>query len=346
MRRTLLVVLAAVAGSAALAMFAFAAPQSSGYHLIKKVVLGGEGQWDYLSVDSDTHHVYISRGSHLMVVDADGTLVGDIMGLKGTHGAALAPDLGRGYSSNGQSNSVSIFDLKTLQVIKEVPLPAAMAPDGYLYDKASKRMFTFNARSMDATAVDAQSGEVVGTVPLGGKPETAQADGAGHVYVNVEDKNQILEFDAKTLQVMNTWPSDGCDSPAGLAIDVAHKRLFVGCRNKVMTVVDATNGKTVASIPIGTLVDSNWFDPATGLAFASCGDGTIYVTHEDSPDKYTVVDTIKTQNGARTMTLDTKNHNLYTVAVDQIPAAAPTEQNPRPRPQTVPNSFTLLIYGK
>ncbi len=345
MRKALWAPLVVLAGTAMLAALAFAAPQSTGYHLVKKVTLGGDGGWDYVNVDSDSHRVFISHGTHVMVVDPEGNVVGDIANLKGTHGAALAPEFNHGFTSNGQSNSATMFDLKTLQTIKEIPLPA-MGPDGYLYDKASKRVFTFNARSQDATGVDAQSGEVAGSVPLGGKPEAAVADEAGHVFVNIEDKNQILEFDSKTLKVLTTWPTESCDAPGGLAIDVAHKRLFVGCHNKNMTVVDYTNGKLVATIPIGMGVDSTWFDPGTKLAFSSCGDGTITAAHEDSPDKYTVVDRIMTQNGARTMTVDTKNHNIYTVTAEFGPTPAPTEQNPRPRPQIVPGTFTLLIYSR
>jgi hypothetical protein len=347
MRKALVTSLFVVAGGTALAAIALAAPQAggSGYHLLKKVTLGGEGGWDYLNADPETHRVFISHATHVMVVGPDGTVVGDVAGLKGTHGAAIANEFNHGFTSNGQSNSATMFDLKTLQTLKEIPLPA-MGPDGYLYDPASKRVFTFNGRSQDATAIDANTGEVAGSVMLGGKPETAQADREGHIFVNIEDKNQILEFDSKTLKVMNTWPAESCDEPAGLAIDLAHKRLFVGCHNKTMTVVDYTSGKTVATIPIGMGVDATWFDPGTGYAMSSCGDGTITVAHEDSPDKYTVVDTIMTQNGARTMAIDTSNHNIYTVTADFGPTPAATEQNPRPRPQIVPNTFTLLIYTR
>ena len=347
MRKAFVTSLFVLAGGVALAAIAFAAPQAggSGYHLLKKVTLGGEGGWDYLNVDSDSHRVFISHATHVIVVDPEGKTVGDIGNLKGTHGAAVVPEFNHGFTSNGQSNSATMFDLKTLQTIKDIPLPA-MGPDGFLYDKASKRMFTFNGRSQDATAVDAKTGEVAGSVPLGGKPEAAAADGEGHIFVNIEDKNQILEFDSKALKAMTTWPTDMCDAPGGLAIDTAHKRLFVGCHNKEMTVVDYTTGKTITAIPIGQGVDSTWFDPGTGYAMSSCGDGTITVAHEDSPDKYTVVDTIMTQNGARTMTVDTKNHNIYTVTAEFGPAPAPTEQNPRPRPQAIPNTFTLLIYTR
>ncbi len=345
MRRTLWAVLL-IAGSAAFVAYVLAAPQASGYHLVKKVVLGGEGGWDYVNADPATHRVFISRGTHIMVVDPDGKVVGDIPSLKGTHGAALVPELNRGFSSNGQSNSVTIFDLKTLEVIKEVPLPAAQGPDGYLYDPASKRVFVFNARSQDATGIDAKTGEVAGTVPLGGKPEAAAADGQGHIFVNNEDKTLLVEFDSKALKVLNNRPIEGCESPSGLAIDTEHKRLFVGCHNQQMVVVDYTTGKSVAKIPIGNGIDSTWFDAGAAVAFSSCGDGTITAAHEDSPDKYTVVDTIKTQTGARTMALDTSNHNIYTVTAEFGPAPAATPENPRPRPAIIPNTFTLLIFAK
>ncbi len=323
-----------------------APPQNTSYHLVKKVVLGGPGGWDYLSADPVSHHVFISRGTHIMVLNPDGTVAGDIANVMGTHGAAIVPEFGRGFSSNGGSNSVTIFDLKTLATISEVKLPDAMGPDGFLYDPASKRVFTFNGRSNNATAVDAKSGEAVaGSVPLGGKPEAAQADGAGHVFVNIEDKNQIVEFDSTSYKILNTWPTAPCTAPGGLAIDIAHKRLFIGCHNNMMTVMDFTNGKVVDNIPIGTGVDASAFDPATGTAFSSCGDGTITAAHEDSPGHF-AVDTIKTQQGARTMTLDTSNHNIYTVTAEMMPAPAPTAENPRPRPVPVPDTFTLLIFSR
>jgi mono/diheme cytochrome c family protein len=333
-----------------LARFANASPQAaggSGYQLVKKVTLGGMGGWDYLNADPVSHRVFISRGNHVMVVDADGNVVGDIPNLMGTHGAALADEFNHGFTSNGGSNSATMFDLKSLAVLSDIKLPDAVGPDGYVYDPASKRVFTFNGRSTNATAVDAKTGEAVtGSVPLGGKPEAAQADGAGHIFVNIEDKDQLLEFDSGTLKVMNTWPLAPCMQPSGMASDVVHKRLFIGCHNQLMVIVDFTAGKVIATEPIGTGIDADAFDPATGFAFASCGDGTITVVHEDTPDKYTVVDTIKTQQGARTMALDTSNHNIYTVSADMTPAPAATPENPRPRPVIVPNTFTLLIYGK
>lgn len=345
MRKMSWAVLFAFCVAAFATLTAAPAPEGSGYHLLKKLTLGGEGGWDYLSADPVSHRLFISRGTHIMVVDADGNVVGDIPNLQGTHGAQLVPEAGRGFSSNGQSNSVTIFDLKTLAATSEVKLPAADGPDGFLYDPATKSVFVFNARSQDATAVNAKTGEVAGTVPLGGKPEAAAADGAGHVWVNIEDKAQLVEFDSKTFKVLNTWPLPTCEEPTGMAIDTAHKRLFIGCHSKVMLVTDYA-GKVVASVPIGQGVDAASFDPATGFAFASCGDGTIIVAHEDSPDKYTVVDTIATQRGARTMALDTSNHRVFTVTSDFGPPPAATPDNPNPRPTQIPGTFTLLIYGR
>jgi DNA-binding beta-propeller fold protein YncE len=321
------------------------APQGSGYHLLKKVVLGGDGGWDYLSADPMSHRLFISRGTHIVVVDMDGAVVGDVPNVQGTHGAQLVPEIGRGFSSNGRSNSVTIFDLKTLAPINEVKLPAADGPDGFMYDPASKSVFVFNAKSKDATAVNAKTGEVAGTVPLGGKPEAATADGAGHAWVNIEDKAQLVEFDTKEFKVLNTSPLATCEEPTGMAIDTAHKRLFIGCHSKVMLVADYS-GKVVASLPIGQGVDAASFDPATQFAFASCGDGTITIAHEDSPDKYTVVETISTQRGARTMALDTANHRVFTVTADFNPPPAATPDNPNPRPVPVSGTFTLLVYGR
>ena len=241
----------ALALGVSLANFAKAAPQTaggSGYQLAKKVTLGGMGGWDYLNADPVSHRVFISRGNHVMVVDADGNVVGDIPNLMGTHGAAIADEFNHGFTSNGGSNSVTMFDLKTLAVLNDIKLPDAVGPDGYVYDPASKRVFTFNGRSNNATAVDAKTGDVVaGAVALGGKPEAAQPDGAGHIFVNIEDKDQLLEFDSGTLKVMNTWPLAPCTQPSGMASDVAHKRLFIGCHNNLMAIVDFSSGKVIAT---------------------------------------------------------------------------------------------------
>jgi|HubBroStandDraft_6_1064221.scaffolds.fasta_scaffold03596_9 DNA-binding beta-propeller fold protein YncE len=331
-----------------LAGFAIAAPQAaggSGYHLAKKVTLGGEGGWDYLFADAATHRIFISRGTHTMVTDADGKLLGDIPNTQGVHGIALAPEFNRGFTSNGRANTVTIFELDTLKTISEVKV-SGENPDSILYDTATKRIFTFNGRTGNSTALDAKTGEVVGTIALGGKPETPQSDGAGHIYANIEDKSEIVDIDSAALKVLNTWSIAPCEEPSGLAFDVAHHRLFAGCGNKMMAVVDSTNGKVLNTLPIGDGVDADAFDPQTGFAFASCGDGTLTVVHEDSPDKFSVADTVQTQRGARTMTVDTGSHNVYTVTADFGPTPTPTADHPRQRPPMIPNTFTLLIFTR
>jgi DNA-binding beta-propeller fold protein YncE len=321
-----------------------AASNTADYRLAKKITLGGEGGWDYFDVDPGTGHVFIPRGEHIMVLDSNGKQVADIGGVHGTHAIVFAPELKRAFLS--AEASVAVLDMEKMQVLPAFDLKGK-DPDAILYDASARRVFTFNGGgTKDATAIDATTGEVVGSVPLGGKPETAQADGDGRIYVNVEDKDQIVAFDSKTLKVLHTWPSAPCKDPAGMAIDVAHNRLFVGCRNQMMAMVDYTNGKVVATVPIGKGVDANRFDPGTGLAYASCGDGTITVAHEDSSDKYTVVQTISTQRGARTMALDTKNHNVYTVTAEFEPPPPATPQNPHPWPKVISKTFTLLIFSQ
>lgn len=317
------------------------------YHLIKKIVLGGEGGWDYFTVDPATHHILIGRGDYVMVLDPDGKVVGklDVGKTNEAHAVALAPDLHRAFTSNGGGSSVTIFDPETLKVISEVKI-SNRDTDDIEYEPASKRVFTFNGgNGSDTTVIDAVKGIVVGKIPLGGKPETAQADGHGHIYVNIEDKSELREFDANTLQVMHSWPLAPCKNPSGQAIDVAHSLLIVGCHNGLMEFWDYEKGKVVGTVPIGKGVDANRFDPGTGLAFASCGDGTITVAHEDAPDKFTKVQTIPTMKGARTMALDTGNHNLYTVSAEFGPPPPPTAKDPHPWPEMKPGTFTLMIFG-
>ena len=322
-----------------------AAPESSGYHLLKKVALGGEGGWDYLKVDSANRHLFISRGTHVMVLDADTyAVVGDIPDTPGVHGIAIASDEGRGYTSNGRSNTATFFDLKTLKVLGTVP--TGQGPDAIIYDPASHRVFTMNGHGESTTAIDAATGTVAGTVPLGGGPEFAAADGEGHVYVNLEDKSMVVELDSKALKILNTWPLAPGESPSGMAIDPEHRRIFSGCHNKMMTVMDADSGKIITTVPIGQGVDANGFDPKTRFAFSSNGDGTLTVVHEDSPNEFTVVENVQTQRGARTMALDSKTHNVFLVTADFGTASAPTAAQPRPRPPMVPNTFTLLVFGR
>jgi DNA-binding beta-propeller fold protein YncE len=283
---------------------------AGGYHLVKTVPLGGEGGWDYLTMDSAARRLYISRATHTMVLDADSlSVVGDIPDTQGVHGIAIASEFGRGFTSNGRTANVTIFDPKTLKVIGTAK--TGERPDAIIYDPASKRVFTFNAGGQNATAIDAATGEAAGEVPLGGKPEFAAADGNGHVYVNIEDKAEIVDIDSKNLKELHRWKLAGCEEPSGLAMDVKNRRLFSACANKVMEVVNADSGQVVATVPIGSGVDAAGFDPAEAQAFSSNGEGTLTVIHEDSPDKFSVVENVPTKRGARTMTLDTKTHNVY-----------------------------------
>ena len=316
-----------------------------GYHLINTYTLGGDGGWDYLILDSSSRRLYISRATHVMVIDADsGKPVGDIPDTPGVHGIALAPELGRGFISNGREGTVTIFDLTTLKAISKIK--AGENPDAILYDPASKRVFAFNGRSHDATAIDAAGGTVLGTIKLEGKPEFAASDGKGKIFVNIEDKSQIDAIDPNKLEVKASWPLAPCEEPSGLAIDRKNRRLFAGCDNKMMAVVDADTGKVVATAPIGDGVDANAFDSGTGLAFASCGEGVLTVVHEDSPSKFTVVDNVPTQPGARTMALDEKTHNVYLVTAKFGPPPAPTADNPHPRRTILPDTFVVLVFGK
>jgi len=286
------------------------AQPSPGYHLLKKYVLGGEGRWDYITCDAEAHRLYISRSTHVMVVDADsGAVVGDIPDTPGVHGIAIATEFGKGFTSNGRDASVTIFDLKTLKPLGQVKV--GQNPDAVLYDPNSKRVFTFNGNSKDTTAIDAKSGTVAGTLALGGRPESGVADGNGKVFVNIEDKSQVVEFDARKLAIDATWSLAPGEEPTGIAMDRKHRRLFVGCANKLMVVLNADNGKLVATLPIGSGVDAAAFDPESQLAFSSNGDGTLTVVHEDGPDKLRVVENVTTQRGARTMALDPRTHRAF-----------------------------------
>jgi DNA-binding beta-propeller fold protein YncE len=320
--------------------------QASPYHVISRVRLGGEGGWDYVTADAAAHRLYLSRGSHVMVVSTDNdSVVGDIPGTTGVHGIALAPALGRGFTSNGRDSSVTIFDLKTLAVVGSVH-GTGRNPDAIAFDSMSGRVFAFNAGGTTATAIDAATGVIAGTVELGGRPEFAVADGRGRMFANLEDKSAIVAFDTRTLRVAGTYPLAPCEEPSGLAMDRAHRRLFAVCGNKSMAVVDADNGRLVATVPIGDGPDAAAYDPATGDAFSSNGEGTLTVVHEASPSSFAVVQTLPTQRGARTMALDPRTHRIYLVTAEFGPPPAPTAERPRPRPSVVPGSFTLLVIGR
>jgi DNA-binding beta-propeller fold protein YncE len=323
-----------------------APPDAPGYKVVKKVEVGGEGGWDYLLVDAAARRLYVSRGTRVMVFDADTyAAVGEIPDTAGVHGIAIAPELSRGFTSNGRANSVTIFDTKTLKTISEVKVTGEN-PDAILYDPSSKRVFAFNGRTANATVLDAATGAVAGTIALDGKPEFGAADGKGLSFVNIEDKNEIEVLDGAKLTVVKKFPLAPCEEPSGLAIDVRHRRLFAGCHNKMMAVVDADSGRVVATVPIGEGVDANAYDPGTGFAFASCGDGTLTSARVEGSDKWSVAETVATQQGARTMALDEKTHRIVLVTAQFGPPPSPTAENPRPRRPMVPGSFVLLVVGK
>jgi YVTN family beta-propeller protein len=331
----------ALCGALCLAGTAVAGP--SGYHIIKTIKLGGEGGWDYVNRDPATGNLFITRGTHVMVVDpTGGRMLSDITGLQGVHGTVFAGD--RAYVTEGGANRIAVIDTKNFTKVGEIPV--GTRPDGILYDPLSKRIFTFNAASGDATAVDAATEKVIGTVALGGKPEAAEIDGTGTIFVNIEDKSELVAFDAKTLAVKARYALAPCESPSGMAADVAHGLVFSGCDNKMTAVTDMKTGKVITHFPIGEGVDADRFDPATGLIFSSNGEsGTLTVAHEDEPGKYTVLENIPTASGARTMELDPKSHRVFLVTADRRPGV-PTAAQPRPRAVPVPGTFRLLILDR
>lgn len=317
------------------------------YHLLKEIPVGGDGGWDYLSVDPAAHLLYVTHATKVVVIDtATDQIVGEITDTPGVHGFAFAPELGRGFSSNGKENKASIVDLKTRQTIAKVE--TGQNPDAILYEPGRREVYTFDGRGKTATIFAAATGQAVATVPVGGKPEFAQADpAADRVYVNIEDKNEVIAIDTKTHLIVNHWPTAPGAEPTGMAIDEAHHRLILGCSNEKMIIMDSSTGKVVATIDAGSGIDATSFDPGTQLAFASAGAGTVTIAHEDSPDKFTVVQTLTTERGARTMTLDPQTHKIYLASAHyEAPAAAPPAGGGRPRPKMIPGSFKVLVYGR
>jgi YVTN family beta-propeller protein len=280
------------------------------YQITKKIPIPGQGSWDYLTVDEGARRLYVSHGTQVEVLDVDsGAIVGKIENTQGVHGIAIAPDLGRGFVSDGQSSTVTIFDLKTLKMIAEVP--TGKKPDAIIYDPATSRVFAFNGGSNSATVIEAKDGKVAGTIDLGGGPEFAAADGNGYVYNNLEDESLVLKINSRTLKVEQRWPTAPCSSPSSMAIDRDNRRLFLGCRSKVMAVMNADTGQVITTLPIGDHVDATAFDVETRLIFNSNGEGTVTVIRQDSPDKYSVVETVKTIPRAKTSALDPKTHRLF-----------------------------------
>lgn len=336
---------AALALAAAAVAPATAAPETAAkapYVAAGKIAVGGDGGWDYLVADGASHRLFVTRGTHVQVIDLEtGKLAGDIPGTEGVHGVALAPEFGVGFTSDGRANAVTVFDHATLAVTRRIAVEGRN-PDAIVYDPTTKRVFTMNGRSGDATAIDAKTNAVVGTVALGGKPEFAVADG-GKIFVNIEDKNAMVRFDAATLKVEATWPLAGCEEPSGLAIDRVGQRLFAVCGNKTMAVVDAKDGRVLATPPIGAGVDAAAFDPRTKLAFASNGAGTLTIVREERPGQFAVVADVPTQRGARTMALDETTHRVYLPTAEFGAPPAPTAERPHPRPPMVPGTFAILV---
>jgi DNA-binding beta-propeller fold protein YncE len=293
-----------------LSFIAVPALAADSYQVTKKIPIPGQGGWDYLTVDEGGRRLYVSHGTQVEVLDVDsGAIVGKIEKTPGVHGIAVAPELGRGFVSNGQASTVTIFDLKTLKTIGEVP--TGKKPDAIIFDPATSRVFAFNGDSKSATVIDAASGKVAGTVDLGGGPEFAAADGNGYVFDNLEDESLVLKIDARKMTVEQRWKTAPCESPSSMAIDRQNRRLFLGCRSKVMAVMNADTGEVITTLPIGDHVDATAFDKQTGLIFNSNGEGTVTVIRQESADKYSVVETVKTVPRAKTMALDPRKHQLF-----------------------------------
>jgi len=316
--------------------------QASGpYAITHTFTVGGDGSWDYIVPDPPNHRLFVGREDRVMVIDEnDGKLLGEVTGIKGAHGTAVVPSAGRGFATSGNDQSVVMFDLKTFQTISRIP--AAEDADAIIYDSASNRVFTFNGDAHSSTVIDPVAGTRIKNLDLGGKPEYGASAGDGKVYANLTDTAEVVEIDAKNATVTRRWPTTGCKNPVAMAIDTAHRRLFSGCRSGVMAISDYQSGKVVATAPIGAGVDGAGYDAASGDAFASALDGTLTVIHQDTPEKYTVTQTLQTQPGSRNMGLDPSNHRIYIAAAKFGPAPA----GGRGRGPVLPDSFSLLVVER
>jgi YVTN family beta-propeller protein len=347
-----------IACVASFAAFAAVSHAAGGYRMIKSIPIPGEGSWDYIGIDVANRHVFVSHGPQLEILNADTyKLDGKILAPgadfskpetltgQGVRGATAATGLGRGFIPNARDGSVSVFDLKTLKVISVVKV--GENPDGYVYDPASKRGFTFSNRFKGAAAVDISEPKLAGTVPLGSKPEAAAADGKGHVFVNMQEKDMITKIDSRKLVAEESWPTAPCNQPTSMAIDTKNDRLFIGCRGTtpMLIVMDATNGKIVTNLPIGAATDAADFDIEKRLVFTSNGEGTITVIQQQAANKYSVLETVKTEPGARTMILDQKTHKIFLITADRTTPPAVAGQ-PAPTPQVVPGSFRVLVVAQ
>jgi DNA-binding beta-propeller fold protein YncE len=330
--------IALVVTLAALALFG---QSSSSYRITHSFMLGGDGSWDYIVPDPPNHRLFIARQTRVMVVDEDsGKLLGEVTGIQGAHGTAIAQAAGRGFATSGSDQSVLMFDLKTFKVLGRIP--AAEDADAILFDSASNRVFTFNGDAHSSTVIDPAAGKLITNIPLGGKPEYGVSAGEGKVYANLTDTSEVVEIDAKSATVARRWPTAPCKQPVAMAIDTAHHRLFSGCRSGVMAVSDYQAGKVVATVPIGAGVDGAGFDAASGSAFASNADGTLTVVHQDSPNQYHVTESVQTPQGSRNMGLDPTNHRLFVASAKFGPVPA----GGRGRGPVLPGSFALLVIER
>lgn len=318
------------------------AQAATSYHLTKTIQVGGEGGWDYLSVDSASRRLFVSHATKVVVIDLDKEqVVGEIADTPGIHGIAIAADLGKAFCSNGRENKVSMVDLKTLKTLSKIE--TGENPDAIIYDPAAREVYAFNGRGRSATVIDAKAGKVAHTVSLSGKPEFAVADtNAARVYVNIEDKNEVAVIDTKAHKVVATWPIAPGEEASGMAFDPAHHRLFLGCGNKLMLMLDSASGKVLAKVQIGDHVDANAFDEKGQLAFASTGEGICTIAHEDG-DKLTVVQDLKTEPSARTMAIDPETRKIYLAAAKY--ESSSEKSSGKKRPPMVPGSFHILVYS-
>jgi hypothetical protein len=333
-----------------LGAYVLAVRAANDYHLLKKISLetapGDSEYFDYINVDSAARRVYLSHGTDFIVIDADKyNTVGTIGGMKRNHGVALAPELNRGFITDGDAAQIIVFDLKTLK--QTGTIPAERGADSIFYDPASKRVFVFQGSGKNTTVIDAEKQTVIKTLPLGGAPEQAVVDGKGMIYNNIESTNEVVAIDTRELTIKARWPVAPAGAPVSIAMDREHRRLFIGGRDpKMLVVMDADTGKIGQSFPIGDRVDTNVYDPATGLVMAATREGLLHIFHEDSPDKYTALEPVKTEFGAKTVGLDTKSHKVYLTTSDFTPAPPPTEKQRNPQPVSTPGTFRVLIYGK
>ncbi len=313
---------------------------SSSYRITQRYPLGGDGSWDYVVPDPPHHRLFIARQNRVMVVDEDsGKLLGEVSGIQGAHGTAVADSSGRGFATSGNDQSVVMFDLKTFQALGRIP--AAEDADAIVYDSPSNRVFTLNGDAHSSTVIDPKQGKAITNLPLGGKPEYGASAGDGRVYANLTDTSEVVEIDAKAASVLRRWATAPCKQPVSMAIDTAHHRLFSGCRSGVLAISDYQAGKVVGTVPIGTGVDGAGFDPASGDVFASNADGTLTVIHQDSPDSYRVIQTVETPQGSRNMGLDPTTHRIFLAAAKFGEAAGGRGRRP-----VLPDTFEVLVIEK